>query len=145
MHDLEFYKLFYTAQENLMRYHSFWITLIHQPVLVNFDVTTFFANLRLFLTQQQPKSQFLSRFSAKSRFWVVSQGTNHGANTKPNPNPSNPFRMVLICIQMNGISFEVFKMHRITFECFEYGFQCFESRSNGLNFDSNASNPFRMV
>ena len=48
-----------------------------------------------------------------------------------NSNASNAFRKVTICI----------RMRRILFERFEFGFECFESLSN---FDSNASNPFRM-
>ena len=40
-------------------------------------------------------------------------------------------------------------MLRIPFMCFEFGFECFESlsnlHSNGLNLDSDASNPFQMV
>ena len=36
-------------------------------------------------------------------------------------------------------------MLRISFEWFEFAFECFESLSNGSNLHSNASNPFRMV
>ena len=37
------------------------------------------------------------------------------------------------------------QMLRIPFEGLEFAFERFESLSNGSNFDSNASNPFRMV
>ena len=70
-------------------------------------------------------------------------------------NFSNPFQMVQICIQMNGISFEVFekdsnasnpfrmdriwiRMFPIIFELFEFPIECFESLSIGSNFHSNA-------
>ena len=36
-------------------------------------------------------------------------------------------------------------MVRISFEGFEFAFKCFESLLSGLNFNSNASNPFQMV
>ena len=36
-------------------------------------------------------------------------------------------------------------MLRIPFKWFEFAFECFESFSNGSNFHSNASNPFRMI
>ena len=36
-------------------------------------------------------------------------------------------------------------MLRIPFEWLELAFECFESRSNGWNWHSNASNPNRMV
>ena len=36
-------------------------------------------------------------------------------------------------------------MLRISFEWFEFAFECFESLSNGSNLHSNASNPFQMV
>ena len=35
-------------------------------------------------------------------------------------------------------------MLQISFKGFEFAFKCFESLSNGLNFDLNASNPFRI-
>ena len=34
---------------------------------------------------------------------------------------------------------------RIPFEWFEFGFESFESFSNGSDLHSNASNPFRMI
>ena len=37
------------------------------------------------------------------------------------------------------------RMLRIPFEWLELAFECFESRSNGWNWHSNASNPVRMV
>ena len=36
-------------------------------------------------------------------------------------------------------------MLQIHFESLEFAFECFESLSGGLNFNSNALNPFRMV
>ena len=43
--------------------------------------------------------------------------------------------MVQICI----------RMFQIWFQWLVFGFECFESISNGLNLDSNASNPFRIL
>ena len=61
-------------------------------------------------------------------------------------NPSNPFRMVRICIRMPFWIVRIcIRILPIPFECFEFAFKCFESLSNGLNLDSNALNPFRMV
>ena len=36
-------------------------------------------------------------------------------------------------------------MLQISFEWFEFAFECFESLLNGSNLHSKASNPFRMV
>ena len=37
------------------------------------------------------------------------------------------------------------RMLQIPFEWFEFPFECFESLSNGLNFHSDASNPFQIA
>ena len=95
-------------------------------------------------------------------FESLSNGSNFHSNTNPiqlvriwiriisihsngsnlNLNASNPFRTIQTCI----------RMLRIPLEWIEFGFEFFESISNGLNLDSNVSNldsnalnPFRMV
>ena len=162
MHNLELCKLLYTAQENLMRYSQLLDNFNSPAVFGRFRCYHCLCKFMIVFDTATTKIVIFRSFSAKSRFWVVSQGTNHGANTKPNYNPSNPFRIVLICIQMNEISFEVFEMDsnaskhlrmfriwirmlRFLFKWFKFWFKCFESLSNGLNFDSNASNTFRIV
>ena len=69
-------------------------------------------------------------------FESLSNGSNFHSNASNlHSDTKNPFWIVRICIQMNGISFEGF----------EFGLECFESLLNGFNLDSNATNPFRMV
>ena len=154
MHDLELCKLFYTTQENLMMYSQLLDNINSPDGFESISMLPQFLQILAYDTATTKIAHFRSFFSKKGRFWVVSQGPNHGPNPKPNHKPSNPFRMVRICIQMNGISFELFetdhfrmfriwiRMLRIPFEWFEFGFKCFESLSNVSNLNSNASNPF---
>ena len=70
----------------------------------------------------------------------LSKGSNLDLNalstgSKLHSNTSNPFQMVPICIQMV----------RIPFQWLENELECFNSRSKGLNFYSNASSLVRMV
>ena len=77
-------------------------------------------------------------------------------------NPSNPFRIVWICVQMLWIPFKwlefalkrlkpirmvliCIQIFRILFEWFKFAFEWFEFLSNGSNLHWNASNPFLKV
>ena len=87
-------------------------------------------------------------------FKSLSNGSNLHSNG------SNPLQVVRICIRMLQITFEWFefgfecfksrvriwiRMLRIPFQWFEIGFECFASLSSGSNLHSISSKPLRMV
>ena len=62
---------------------------------------------------------------------------------------SNPFLNCSNLVSKAWYLFQIvrinIRMLRISFEWFEFPFECFECLSNGSNVRSSASNPFRMV